>query len=50
LWNPADRQATVRVEITDTTLRAIPAILDPDQDGHHDTDTDTDPAPDQPAP
>jgi hypothetical protein len=38
LWNPADRQATIWVEITDTTLRAIPAILDPDQDGYHDTD------------
>jgi hypothetical protein len=44
LWNPADRQATVWVEITETTLRAIPAILNPGQDGHHDTD------PDQPAP
>jgi site-specific DNA recombinase len=44
LWNPADRQATIWVEITDTTLRAIPAILDPSQDGYHDTD------PDQPEP
>ena len=44
LWNAADRQATIWVEITDTTLRAIPAILDPSQDGYHDTD------PDQPKP
>jgi hypothetical protein len=36
--NPADRQATVWVEITDTTLRVIPDILDPSQDGYHDTD------------
>jgi len=48
LWNPADRQATVWVEITDTTLRAIPAILDPGHDGHHDTNPKH--GPDQPAP
>jgi hypothetical protein len=48
LWNPADRQATVWVEITDTTLRAIPAILDPGHDGHHDTNPEH--GPDQPAP
>jgi hypothetical protein len=48
LWNPADRQATVWVEITDTTLRAIPAILNPDHDGHHDTNPD--PGPDQATP
>jgi site-specific DNA recombinase len=44
LWNP-DRQATVWVEISDATLQAIPGILDPSQDGYHDTD----PGPDQPA-
>lgn len=44
LRNPADRQATVWVEITDTTIQAIPAILDPAHDGHHDTN------PDQPEP
>ena len=31
--------------ITDTTLQALPAILDPSQDGYHDTDT---PQPSQP--
>jgi hypothetical protein len=46
LWNPADRQATVWVEITDTTLHAIPAILNPTQYGHHDTN----PGPDRPTP
>jgi hypothetical protein len=48
LWNPADRQATVWAEITDTTLRAIPAILNPGHDGHHDTNPEHDP--DQPTP
>jgi hypothetical protein len=33
-------QATVRAEITYTTLRAVLAILDPAQDGYHDTGTD----------
>ncbi len=37
LWNKTDRQATVYAEITDDTLRAVPAILDPGQDGYHDT-------------
>jgi site-specific DNA recombinase len=43
-WNKPAGQATVRAEITDTTLRAVPAILDSGQDGYHDTD------PDQPEP
>jgi site-specific DNA recombinase len=44
LWNPAGRQATIWVEITDATLQAIPAILDPAQDGYHDTNPPTDQA------
>jgi site-specific DNA recombinase len=42
LWNPADRQATIWVEITEATLHAIPAILNPDHDGYHDTRPDPD--------
>ena len=42
LWNKPGSQATVRAEITDTTLRAVPGILDPSQDGYDDTDTGTD--------
>jgi hypothetical protein len=37
LWNKPGRQATVHAEITDATLRALPAILDPGQDGYDDT-------------
>jgi site-specific DNA recombinase len=37
LWNKEGRQATVFVEITENTLRAVPGILDPGQDGYHDT-------------
>ena len=48
LWNKPASQATVRAEITDTTLRAIPAILDPSQDDYDDTDPD--PAADGPEP
>jgi hypothetical protein len=44
LWNKPGNQATVWVEITDATLQALPAILNPRQDGYHDT------APDQPEP
>jgi hypothetical protein len=44
LWNKADRQVTVSAEITEATLQAVEAILDPAQDGFHDTD------PDQPEP
>jgi hypothetical protein len=44
LWNKPANQATVWVEITEATLRALPAILDPRQDGYHDT------APDQAEP
>jgi hypothetical protein len=32
-------QATVRAEITETTLQAVPGILDPSQDGYDDTGT-----------
>jgi hypothetical protein len=41
LWNKPGRQATVFAEITDATLQAIPAILDPGQDGYHDTSPQT---------
>ena len=37
LWNKPGQQATIFVEITDATLQAIPGILDPGQDGYHDT-------------
>jgi hypothetical protein len=37
-WNKPAQQATVFAEITENTLRAIPAILDPGQDGYHDPD------------
>ncbi len=40
LWNKPGSQATVFAEITETTLQALPAILDPGQDGYHDTRTD----------
>jgi hypothetical protein len=43
-WNKTAGQTTVRAEITENTLRAVPAILDPTQDGFDDTD------PDQPDP
>jgi len=40
VWNKPDNQATVRAVLTDATLRAvldILDILDPSQDGYHDT-------------
>jgi site-specific DNA recombinase len=37
LWNKTDGQTTVRATITDATLAALPLILDPSQDGYHDT-------------
>ncbi len=37
LWNKPGNQATVTIEITDATLQALPAILNPEQDGYHDT-------------
>jgi len=37
LWNKPGNQATVHIEITDETLRALPGLLDPGQDGYHDT-------------
>jgi hypothetical protein len=46
LWNKTSGQATVSVEITDATLKALPAILNPDQDGYHDTNGQ----PEHPAP
>jgi hypothetical protein len=39
LWNKPGSQATVRAEITETTLQAVPGILDPGQDGYDDTGT-----------
>jgi site-specific DNA recombinase len=37
LWNKPGRQVTVHAEITDTTLRALPGILNPRHDGYDDT-------------
>jgi hypothetical protein len=37
LWNKPMGQATVTVTITDATLTALPGILNPRQDGYHDT-------------
>jgi site-specific DNA recombinase len=37
LWNKTDGQATVTAVITDATLAALPGILNPRQDGYHDT-------------
>jgi hypothetical protein len=37
LWNKAAGQATIWAEITDATLRALQAILNPGQDGYDDT-------------
>jgi len=39
-WNKAARQATVTAEITEATLQALDAILDPGQDGYYDTEND----------
>jgi hypothetical protein len=36
LWNKPSRQATVYAEITEATLRALPALLNPGQDGYDD--------------
>jgi site-specific DNA recombinase len=46
LWNKPGQQATVFAEITEATLRALPGILDPGQDGYDDT---IDNIPDDPA-
>jgi hypothetical protein len=40
LWNKPGRQATVFAEITDATLQALPAILNPSRDGYDDTAED----------
>jgi hypothetical protein len=37
LWNKQAGQATIWAEITHVTLRALPAILEPGQDGYDDT-------------
>ncbi len=37
LWNKPGQQATVHAEITEATLRALPALLNPGQDGYDDT-------------
>ena len=37
LWNKPGQQATVFAEITEATLQALPAILDPGRDGYDDT-------------
>jgi site-specific DNA recombinase len=39
LWNKPGKQATVHAEITEATLRALPALLNPGQDGYDDTAT-----------
>ena len=49
LWNKPGGQATVFIEITQNTLQAIPGIIDPGQDGYHDTSTNPDDTA-QPAP
>jgi len=36
VWNKPGRQATVHAEITEATLQALPAILDPSHDGYDD--------------
>jgi hypothetical protein len=40
LWNKTAGQVTVYAEITDATLRALPAILNPGQDEYDDTSED----------
>jgi hypothetical protein len=45
LWNKPGQQATVHAEITEATLRALPALLNPSQDSYDDT---SEHAPDQP--
>ena len=37
MWNKPGNQVTVRAVITDATLQALPDILNPGQDGYHDT-------------
>jgi hypothetical protein len=37
LWNKPGQQATVHVEITEATLQALPALLNPGPDGYDDT-------------
>ena len=37
LWNKPGKQATVFAEITEATLQALPALLNPGQDGYDDT-------------
>jgi hypothetical protein len=37
VWNKPGNQVTVRAVITDATLQALPDILNPRQDGYHDT-------------
>jgi hypothetical protein len=37
LWSKTGGQTTVTATITDATLAALPGILDPSQDGYHDT-------------
>jgi hypothetical protein len=44
LWNKPDKQATVFAEITEATMRALPALLNPGQDGYHDTAAASSPA------
>ena len=41
LWNKPCRQVIVHAEITDATLKALPAILNSGQDGYDDTNEDT---------
>jgi hypothetical protein len=37
LWNKSDQQVTVYATITDQTLAALTDLLNPNQDGYHDT-------------
>jgi hypothetical protein len=36
-WNKQGGQATLRAELTEATLQALPFLLDPTHDGYHDT-------------
>ena len=36
-WNKQGGQATLRAELTEATLQALPFLIDPSHDGYHDT-------------
>ena len=41
LWNKPGQQVTVFAEITDSTVKALPGLTDPGQDGYHNTSPKT---------